>query len=70
MDYTNRKKKNASPIVKNVGKEAFKTAVNIANDTLEGKDIKSSLKSRVKDSLNSISTQYGNGKKYHYKKKR
>lgn len=62
-------KQHATPIVKNVGKQALKTAVNIATDTLDGKDIKSSVKSRMKDSLSNISNQYGNGKKHHYKKK-
>ena len=61
-------KQHAKPIVKNVGKQALKTAVNIATDTLDGKDLKSSVKSRMKDSLANLSTQYGSGKKKHYKK--
>ena len=35
-------KEHALPIVKSVGKEALKSAVNIASDTINGKDFKTS----------------------------
>ncbi len=50
------------PVVQSVGKEALKTAVNIATDTLDGKDFKTSAKDQVKSSLNKFSDQFGNGK--------
>lgn len=56
-------KENALPVVKNIGKEALKSAVNIANDTIDGKTLKESAKSNMKKSLNKISEQYGNGAK-------
>ena len=63
-------KSNALPIVTNVGKEAIKTAVNIANDTIDGKDFKSSAKSQIKNSLNNMASQYGSGKKKKQTKKK
>ena len=56
-------KEHALPVVKSVGKEALKTAVNIATDTLDGKDFKTSAKNQVKSSLNKFSDQFGNGKR-------
>lgn len=56
-------KEHALPVVKSVGKEALKTAVNIATDTLDGKDFKTSAKDQVKSSLNKFSDQFGNGKR-------
>jgi hypothetical protein len=44
-------KEHALPIVKSVGKEALKSAVNIANDTIDGKDFTTSSKEQVKKSL-------------------
>lgn len=61
-------KSNAIPIVKNVGKEALKTVVHIANDTIDGKDFKTSAKSQIKNSLNNMASQYGSGKKKSKKK--
>ena len=64
---------NAKPIVKRVGKEALKTAVNIANDTLDGNDLQESAKNRIKESLSNITSQNGNGlikRKKDYKRKR
>jgi hypothetical protein len=55
-------KEHALPVVKSAGKEALKTALNIANDTIDGKDFVSSAKQQVKNSLNKFSNQYGNGK--------
>ena len=55
-------KEHALPVVKSVGKEALKSVVNIATDTLDGKDLKTSAKNQVKSSLNKFSNQYGNGK--------
>ena len=63
-------KEHALPVVKSVGKEALKTAVNIANDTLDGKDLKTSAKDQVKTSLNNFSNQFGNGKSKGKKKKK
>ena len=56
-------KEHALPVVKSVGKEALKTAVNIATDTLDGKDLKTSAKDQVKISLNKFSDQIGSGKR-------
>ena len=65
-------KQHASPIAKTVGQEALKSAVNIATDTLDGKNFGDSSKSRLKESLNNLSVKYGNGKirKRRRKKKR
>lgn len=56
-------KENALPVAKNIGKEAIKSAINIANDTIDGKTFSESAKSNMKKSLNSLSEQYGRGKK-------
>lgn len=61
-------KENATPILKNMGKSAIKTAVNIASDTLEGQNFRTSAKGRIKESLKNLGDQYGKGKKKHYKK--
>ena len=63
-------KQNALPIMKTVGKEALKGAVNIANDALDGQDLETSAKSQLKNSLNNLSDQYGNGKKKKKKSKK
>ena len=55
-------KQHAAPIAKTVGQEALKSAVNIANDALDGKDFGDSSKSRIKESLNNLSVKYGNGR--------
>ena len=56
-------KQHAAPIANTVGKIALKSAVNIATDTIDGKDFSQSTKNRVKESLNNLSTIYGNGGK-------
>jgi hypothetical protein len=56
-------KENALPVVKNIGKEALKTAVNIANDTLDGQSFAESAKSNLKKSLNTLTNQFGGSKK-------
>ena len=56
-------KQYATPIASSVGKEALKSAVNIANDTIDGKNLTDSTKERIKESLNILSNKYGNGKK-------
>ena len=67
-------RENAKPIVKRVGREALKTAVNIANDTIGGDSIKESAKKRITESLSNITSQSGNGmvknNKKVYKRKR
>ena len=64
-------KEHAKPIAQKVGKEALKTATNIATDAINGKDLKSSAQSRIEETLSKIPTgQFGNGSKKHYKKKR
>lgn len=63
-------KQHAAPVVRNVGKEVLKSAVNIATDTLEGHDLKSSAKTHVKNSLNNISKQYGSAIRKKSKKSR
>ena len=55
-------KQYALPIASTVGKEAFKSAVNIANDTIDGENLTDSTKERIKESLNMLSNKYGNGK--------
>ena len=61
-------KKHAQPIAKKVGKEALRTAANIANDTLGGKSLRESASNRIQETLTKIlNGQFGNG---HYKKKR
>ena len=44
-------KENAMPVIKNLGKETLKGAINVATDALDGQDIKSSAKSNLKKSL-------------------
>ena len=56
-------KKNAVPIAKKVGKSALKTAVNIASDGLEGQDLKTSAKNRIKESIINFTNQSGKGYK-------
>jgi hypothetical protein len=56
-------KENALPILKNIGKEGLRTAANIANETLDGKDFSESAKANLKESIKKLSNQYGNGKK-------
>lgn len=56
-------KENALPVAKNIGKEAIKTAINIANETIDGKKFSESAKSNMKKTLNNFSDQYGRGKK-------
>ena len=56
-------KQHAGPIASTVGKEALKSAINVANDSLEGKDFATSSKERLKESLNNLSSKIGSGKK-------
>lgn len=65
-------KENAKPIVKKVGREAVKTAVNIASDALEGQNFKDSAKKRIIESIKNVSGQTGDGilKRNGYKRKR
>ena len=56
-------KQHAGPIASTVGKEASKSAINVANDSLEGKDFATSSKERFKDSLNNLSSKIGSVKK-------
>ena len=61
------------PIIKDpaefVGTEAIKTAVNLAGDAIEGKDVNTSLKDRAKEVLKNISEQNGGTKKVYKKTK-
>jgi len=61
-------KQHAAPIASTLGKEALKSAVNIATDTLDGKKLSESSKDRLKESLANISTKYGSGKRKRPKK--
>jgi hypothetical protein len=61
-------KQHATPIASTLGKEALKSAVNIATDTLDGKKLSESSKDRLKESLANISTKYGSGKRKRPKK--
>lgn len=57
-------KQNAVPALKNVGKKALKTAVKVASDTvLDGKNLKTSAKERIKESLRDLTNQTGDGYK-------
>ena len=56
-------KQYAGPIASTVGKEALKSAINIANDSLDGKSFTTSSKDRFKESLNNLSTKIGSGRK-------
>ena len=47
-------KQHAGPIASSVGKEALKSAINIANDSLDGKSFTTSSKDRFKESLNNL----------------
>jgi hypothetical protein len=62
-------KENALPVVKNIGKEAVKSAFNIANDTIEGKSFVESAKTNLKQSLNDLSKQFGGSLTVEGKKK-
>ncbi len=56
-------KQHAGPIASSVGKEALKSAINIANDSLDGKNFTTSTKERFKESLNNLSSKIGSGRK-------
>ena len=62
-------KKNAIPVLKDVGRQIVKNTSNIAYDTIDGQNFKKSTQDRVGESMNYIETQYGKGKKK-YKKRR
>jgi hypothetical protein len=52
------------PFIKNVGKEALKGAVKVANETInDGKDLAQSVKAQLKTSLNNVADQVGSGRK-------
>jgi hypothetical protein len=59
-------KKNATSVLQNVGKEIVKSASNIANDTIEGKNFKDSFNENVARSMSNIEDTYGKG----YKRKK
>ena len=67
-------KKNALPLMKKTGKKAFKsaakTALKIASDTLEGQDLKTSAKNRIKESIDNFGVQAGLGYKKNANKKK
>jgi hypothetical protein len=56
-------KKNSEPVLRTIGKEALHAVSNIANDTLQGKNFKESVKNRLSNSLDNISKHYGEGKR-------
>ena len=47
-------REHALPVTKTIGKEMLKGAINVANDSLEGKNVKESAKSRTKEVLNNL----------------
>jgi hypothetical protein len=62
-------REHALPVTKTIGKEMLKGAINVANDSLEGKNVKESAKSRTKEVLNNLKeTQLGKGYKRKHKK--
>ena len=56
-------KQYAMPIAKNVGKEIVNNVANVANDAIEGKNIKDSVKDRIQTSLEKLKNQKGSGKR-------
>jgi len=52
----------ALPIAKNVGKEVINTAASVAQEAIEGKDIKESAKEKIKNTLQNLK-QTGKGLK-------
>jgi hypothetical protein len=57
-------REHALPVTKTLGKELIKGAIDVANDSLEGKNIKDSAKNRTKEFLNNLKeTQLGKGYK-------
>lgn len=53
-------KEYALPVAKNIGKEIISSAASVANDAIEGKDIKESAKEKLKTSFDKL-TQRGKG---------
>lgn len=51
------------PIAKSIGKELVTSAATVANEAIDGKDIKESAKEKIIDSLEKLKTQKGNGLK-------
>ncbi|CAF1035635.1 unnamed protein product [Brachionus calyciflorus] len=54
-------REHAFPIAKSVGKLLFRTATNVAQDTLNGNDPKESVKHRLKESIRNISEKIHQG---------
>ena len=55
-------KKNASPVMKTLGKHVIKTASHIANDAIDGESFSKSAKERINNTLNELKLHYGSGK--------
>lgn len=51
------------PLVKSMGKEIVTNAASVANDAIEGKNIKESAKEKIIDSLEKLKQQKGSGLK-------
>lgn len=51
------------PVAKSVGKEIISNAASMANDALEGKDIKESANAKIRSSLEKLLPQKGKGVK-------
>jgi hypothetical protein len=62
-------KKNALPLMKDVGRELVKTTSNIAYDTIDGQNFKNSTIKRINETMDYIQNQYGKGKTNILKKK-
>ena len=65
-------KEHGVPLLKTVGKTALKSAANLANDAIDGKDLKESAKLRLKETFENIknnSNFSGNGLKNKKRKK-
>lgn len=52
-------REHALPVVKNVGKEFLKTAVNVASDSLNGQNVKQSAKNRFSETITNLNNQMG-----------
>jgi hypothetical protein len=64
-------KKNATPVLQDVGRQIVKTTSDIAYDGLSGQNLKNSAVKRIDDTMNYFSKQYGEGyKKRKYKNKK
>lgn len=63
-------KQHALPVAQSIGKEVVKNVAEVASDALDGKDIKESVKSKIKNSLEKIQSGKGIKRKRKTSKKK